>query len=270
MTPQRPVDPVRVGRNFGRKAGAYEGHARVQRRVAAQLIALIAAAPGESGPILEVGCGTGLLTRPLATLRPDSPLVISDLAHPMTRRTAESLVRACAVDADAHALPFATGRFALVVSSSVYQWVNCLPTALGEAARVLASGGLLALAMFGGRTLWELRESHCLATRECAPHRSSHVLEFATENQLRQAVAATGLTLLALTRSDECDWYGDVPELLRGLKEIGAGNATLDRPAGLARRRVILRMQELYRERHLTPAGIPATYEVFYLLARRS
>jgi malonyl-CoA O-methyltransferase len=269
MTASQPVSRVRVARNFAQKAASYEEHARVQRRVAERLIALLAAAPIGPGPVLEVGCGTGLLSRPLAALRPASLLVVSDLAHPMTRRAAGSLEQSLAVDADAAALPFAGGRFALLASSSVYQWVNCLPSALAEAGRVLAPGGLLALAMFGGRTLWELRESHRLATRDCAPHRSSHVLEFATANQLLQAIAAAGLTLLTFSSSDECEWHGDVPALLRGLKELGAGNAALDRPPGLARRHVMQRMQQLYRDHHQSAAGLPATYEVFYLLARR-
>ncbi len=269
MTPRRPVDRARVGQNFGRRSVGYEEHARVQRRVAERLVARVAALDVGSGPILEVGCGTGLLSRPLAALRPEAGMVVSDLAHAMTRQAAGGLSRALAVDADAAALPFASGRFALVASSSVYQWVNCLPTAFAEGARVLAPGGLLALAMFGGRTLWELREAHRLAMGECAPHRASHALDFATENDLTQAVAAAGLDLLALASEDECEWHADVPALLRGLKEIGAGNAALDRPGGLARRGVMLRMAELYRDRHLAPAGIPATYQVFYLLARR-
>ena len=134
--------------------------------MAARLLDLLPASVAPGGLVLEVGTGTGEVARRLLAASPDITLVVSDLAHGMTAHTAASLGGVLAADADAESLPFRTGRFDQVLSASVFQWVNDLPAALAEVARVLRPGGIFALAMYGDRTLWELREAHCLALRE--------------------------------------------------------------------------------------------------------
>ncbi len=263
------VDSGAVRRNFSRQAGEYERHAVVQRTAAEHLAELLDAASWPAAPILEVGCGTGLLSRRLRPRSP-APLILSDLAHAMTCRAAAAAGAGLAVDADAAALPFAAASIGLLASSSVYQWVNCLPSAFAEAARVLAPGGLLAVALFGARTLHELRASHRRASAACRTPDPSHLLEFATEEMLRGALSSAGLRLEVFESAEEIELHPDVPALLRGLKGLGAANAATVRPAGLARRQVMERMLTLYREEFGTPTGIPATYQIFTLLARRS
>ena len=269
MTSSHPVDRSVVQRNFARHATEYERHARVQGRVARRLAALLAELERPAGPLLEVGCGTGFLSRLLSPLCGDESLILSDLAHPMTCQAAAVLPRATALDADAEALPLAAGSCALLASASVYQWLNALPAALAEAARVLKPGGILALALFGGRTLYELRDAHRQAVRESGASRLSHALDFPTLDELAAALAGCGLTVLQLFSEEEEELHGEVAELLRALKGIGAANAASDRPGGLARRDVMLRMQEIYRLRYGRSGQIPATYEVLYLLARK-
>ena len=264
-----PVDSGVVRRNFGRQAGEYERHAVVQRTVAAHLTDLLDATTWPAAPILEVGCGTGLLSRRLQSRRGSAPLILSDLAHAMTCRAVTGSGAGLAVDADAAALPFAPSSFGLLASSSVYQWLNCLPSAFAEGARVLVPGGVLAVALFGARTLHELRASHRRAREVCRTQGPSHLLEFAAEAEVRDAVTAAGLQLEAFESAELIEMHPDVPALLRGLKGLGASNAAAVRPAGLTPRQVMTRMLAFYQEEFGTPAGIPATYQVFYLLARR-
>jgi malonyl-CoA O-methyltransferase len=242
----------------------------VQKRVAQRLLSLLEGQKRPAGAILEVGCGTGLLSRRLAEVFGGERLVLSDLAHAMTR-TASGRFPACrVVDADAAALPFADGRFSLVASSSVYQWVDDREAALADAARVLVPGGLLALAMFGEGTLEELRTAHRQAVAECGRGGSSHVQDFTRLGDLEKAAVGAGLDPLQLCSETEIDWHADVPHLLRSLKRIGASNAAGDRPPGMASRRVMQHMMQAYTARYGTGRGIPASYRVFYLLARRT
>jgi malonyl-CoA O-methyltransferase len=64
--------------------------------------------------------------------------------------------------------------------------------------------------------------------------------------------------------ADEIEYHADVPALLRSLKKIGAQNASSAGPPGLASRRVMQRMMDIYRQRHGVGGRIPATYQVIY------
>jgi malonyl-CoA O-methyltransferase len=265
-----PIDLQQVRRNFSCHAEEYDRYAQVQKRVAARLLDLLLPQIRPGTLALEVGTGTGELARRLLRLTSDVSLVVSDLAHGMSRHAAETLGGLPAVDADAQALPFRDRRFGLVLSASVFQWLNDLPAALAEIDRVLRPGGLLAFAMYGERTLWELREAHRLAVQEAGGEHGSHAHTFPGEAEVGQALAAAGLTPLRLFAEDEVERHPDVAALLRSLKKIGAQNASAERPAGLASRRVMQRLGALYAECFGHAAlGLPATYHVIYALARK-
>lgn len=266
-----PIDLRQVRRNFSCHAEEYDRYARVQKRVAARLLELVRPQLRPGVLALEVGTGTGELARRLLRAAPGLSLVVSDVAHGMTSHAAASLGGVPAADADAQALPFGTGRFDLVLSASVFQWLNDLPAALAEAARVLRPGGLLAFAMYGERTLWELREAHRLAVREAGGEHASHAHTFPGEAEVGRALAAAGLAPLRLFAEDEVERHPDVAALLRSLKKIGAQNASAARPAGLASRRVMHRLGALYAERFGREGqGLPATYHVIYAVARKA
>lgn len=265
-----PIDIRQVRRNFSCHAEEYDRYAQVQKRVAVRLLELLLPHLQPGTRALEVGTGTGELARRLLRLTSDVDLVVSDLAHGMTRHAAETLGGLPAVDADAQALPFRDCRFGLVLSASVFQWLNDLPSALAEVQRVLRPGGVLAFAMYGERTLWELRQAHRLAVQEAGGEQDSHAHTFPGEAEVGQALAAAGLQPLQLFAEDEVELHPDVAALLRSLKKIGAQNANAQRPAGLASRRVMRRLGSLYAERFGQGAqGIPATYHVIYGLARK-
>ncbi len=264
-----PVDQRRVRRHFSGHAEEYERYAQVQKRVVAGLLERLAAVGSFSGPILEVGAGTGALARCVAEGYPHLPLVVTDLAHGMTRQAAARLPGASALDADAACLPFVAGAFGLMLSASMYQWIVDLPAAFSESARVLKPGGRFVFALFGARTLCELRSSHRQAQAEIDGGRPSHTQEFPSREEVAEALRSAGFVEIAVESVDEREHHPDVPELLRALKKIGAQNASRSGPAGLASRRVMERMMELYRREHGREGMIPATYEVLYGAARR-
>ncbi len=196
-------------------------------------------------------------------------LVLMDIAHGMTCAAHSRLDNASACDGDARSLPFADRVFDTVVSSSVYQWVEDLPVAFSEVERVLAPGGIFAVALFGERTLFELRDSHRAAVADCGSSKVSHVQAFPSLEEVRQAIAISGLTCLESFSKMEVEYHRDVPELMRQLKQIGASNASSGRPRGLASRRVMQAMVREYEELFRRDGGIPASYEVIVAMARK-
>lgn len=265
----RPLlDQRRVRRHFSGHAEEYERHAQVQKRVVAGLLERLARLGPLSGPILEVGAGTGALARRIAEGYPQLPLVVTDLAHGMTRQAVGRLPGASALDADAGCLPFVDRSFGLMLSASMYQWIIDLPAAFAESARVLKPGGDFVFALFGARTLYELRSSHRRAQAEIDGGRASHAQEFPSREEVEAALRLAGFGEISVESVDEREHHPDVPNLLRALKKIGAQNASRSGPAGLASRRVMERMMELYRREYGREGMIPATYEVIYGTAR--
>lgn len=100
-----------------------------------------------AGEVLEIACGTGLVTRRLREhLDADVRLVASDLSRAMLDYARGKAGAAAAVEfreADACQLPFADGAFGTVVCAFGFMFVPDPPAALREARRVLKDGGTL-------------------------------------------------------------------------------------------------------------------------------
>jgi len=192
VPPIKAIDSGRMRGNFSSHAEDYDSYASVQKRVVELLYGRLATVALQPGLCLDIGTGTGALASAMVDRVPGNNLVVMDIAHGMTRAAAERLPSVSACDGDARQLPFASEVFGCVVSSSVYQWVDCLHSAFTEVARVLWPGGYFALALFGEKTLCELRSSHCRAVEEIEQGRTSHVQNFPVLDEVADAIAAAG------------------------------------------------------------------------------
>jgi SAM-dependent methyltransferase len=110
--------------------------------------------PARSGlRVLELACGTGIVTRRLISALPASArLVATDLSESMLAH-AMARVPAAGIEwrvADAQALPFADATFDVVVCQFGIMFLPDRVAGLREARRVLNDGGLLLVSALGG------------------------------------------------------------------------------------------------------------------------
>jgi len=259
------IDRQKVRDSFHRGAPDYDVHAVVQRRVVERIAGMLQAERVSPARLLDIGSGTGRLLARLVDLYPEAAAVGVDLALGMCRAASENLSskRVQIINADAESLPFAADSFDLVVSTSTYQWLSSLDQAFAEARRVLAPGGLFCFALFGEKTLFELRNSYKTALKGGANRSHS----FFSQQEVQAAMQRAGFSGSRVSSEFEVELHPDVPELLRSLKRIGAGSTAPVAAKGLSERRVMLEMMAAYRDSYGRNGEIPATYEVIYGVA---
>ena len=132
------------------------------------------------GPVLELGCGTGRVTRPLA--RAGIDIVGIDRSAPMLARALASLRL---VRGDIRALPFAARSFSMALAPyGILQSLtrpSDLTAALASVARVVEPGGTFGIDLVPDVPNWR---------------------EYANKVQLRGRAAGAGLTLVESVRHD--------------------------------------------------------------------
>lgn len=259
------VDKARLREAFSARASGYAGAAPLQREVAERAAAAALQANPFPRSALDVGCGPGGLLAALEAARPGTALAGVDLAPGMVREAARRVPRARLAVGDAESLPFAAGSFDLVLSTSTFQWLPRLDAALAEVRRVLSPGGTFVLALFGEETLSELRSSWTSS----APAAASGTHRFPSEQEVGAALRAAGLAVRSLGAERRVEWHDSPRDLLRSLREIGAGNAVPGRAGGLGLRRAVLEMERTYAERHGRDGRVPATWEIVTATATR-
>lgn len=263
----------RIGKAFHRQADEYDRHAIVQKRVVADLLRLVERHLQEPpGRLLDIGCGTGALLALLHDRYPAAQPCGVDLAFNMARNSADRFGgEALIVNGDAEALPYRGGTLDLVVSASTLQWVAHLDNCFAECRRVLAPGGLLCLAFFGGKTLWELQESYrrSLAARYGeSDERIARLHSFRQRGEVEQLLERMDFDQVVVTSRIEMEYHPDVKTLLRSIKGVGAATASRSTSGGLGWRTALNDMAEYYQRQFSSNGMIPATYEVICVVAR--
>lgn len=152
----------RIRRAFGAAAEGYEDSAGVQA-IVAETVAKLATqrrlAP--QARILEVGCGTGFLTRHIRAQWPDAELAVSDLAPEMVRQAARNpMLSASFFTMDGEWPCFEGEWFDLILSSLAFQWFEDLPGALERLFALLRPGGSLIFSTMAERSFAEWRTAH--------------------------------------------------------------------------------------------------------------
>ncbi|OJW47212.1 MAG: hypothetical protein BGO67_02840 [Alphaproteobacteria bacterium 41-28] len=203
----------KVVQAFSRAKDSYDQYALVQNFVAQRLAANILRKEGTSlGTILEVGCGTGMLSHRLA-LHADQ-YVLTDISFSLLQK-AQGQARGghvfpLVVDGER---PCFSASFDVIVSNLALHWFQDPKSALVRLAACLKPGGRLYITTLGNNTFHEWRTAHTLAEAPCG------ILDFISFGQLKDWLPLSGF------RHVEEEWVTTTPssalEFLRSLKAIG-------------------------------------------------
>jgi len=245
-----------IGQRFSAAAETYDRHARPQLALAQSVVSMLP----ETAPshILELGAGTGQLTRLVAERFPHAQMDAIDLAEKMvahSRAVFSDFPRINWIVGDAQTY-WGGRRYPLIISSSALHWVSNLRKTCENIFQCLEPGGTFALGMMLKGTLKEL---HGLR-REIAPEKTPEST-LPTYAETKACLQEAGFSFERRKHSEEEIIYPDAKAFLRAIHEQGvtggkvsAGNAPLSRSE-------LSQLVVDYQENFSTEGGIFATYE---------
>lgn len=206
----------RIERAFA-GADGYERHARVQRQVAEDLADRIAALDLPARPrVLEIGCGTGFLTRALVERGLAGEWLVTDISPAMVERcrahVGDAPGRSFAVLDGEYGIA-ADGGYDLICSSLAMQWFDDHATALARMIAALAPNGHCLFSTLGAGSFAEWRAAHdAVGARPGTPR-------FAAADRL---AAALPQHRIAATIDPVIEQHDSALSFLRALRAIGA------------------------------------------------
>lgn len=272
-------------RRFDRAAGSYDGLSRVQADMAAAMAALLPEPGDEDGigdpleappsrdlgavRILELGCGTGHLTRRLRAALPEAAILATDASPRMLERAAAAVpgARFAACDASGRqGAPEAVRREApydLAASNALVQWFPDLTAHLRLVSGLLAPGGLYLVSGFLRDNFPELN-----AILAAEPFGYG---DFPGHDRagIEAAAAGAGFAAEIVAEGRETESFPDVRAFLGCIRGLGASRRPAEGKA-LTRGRLEV-LEDTYRRCYPSgDGGIRATWRPWYARLRKA
>jgi malonyl-CoA O-methyltransferase len=270
------IDKEIVRKHFSRNAVNYDAYAKVQKKMAGELLKIIQLRLDRTvvtPKILDIGCGTGYLTGQLIELYPQSNITAIDLAPGMIELAAGKLAqnRINFICGDIEELEF-DQKYDLIVANAAFQWLNQLSKTLGKLCGLLNEDGAVVFATFGSETFRELHHSFEMAKKtlgvamDVLPgQRFPSYSEW--ERICRESAGPLG-NQYSFTGQElfECEYFESVRAFFQSVKKTGANNSNRKRHGHPALTRETMR---IYEEQFQVDGRIGATYHCIYIAVKK-
>ena len=259
----------KIQQSFRRSLKTYDENAFVQLEIAETLIKVFSGHcihTRHFPQVLELGCGTGFLTKALLNAYSVQELYLNDLVEECEPVLVEQL--RSFVGKQLHSWEFVSGdinklnineQYNLVCSSSSLQWVNDLPVVLMKIASCLRSKGWLVLSSFGSGHFFELNELN-----QSLGNKSLN-LNYATETQWNQLLESE-FEIKSIESQTITVWFDSVEEMLKHLRNTGVnGNARQQWS-----QKSFNEFARSYESKFAKQGRLPLSYEPIFIIAQKN
>lgn len=171
------------------------------------------------------------------------------------------------IQADEEFFPFFAESFDLIISNLNLHTTNDLPGTLIQLKSALKADGLFIATILGGETLHELRDCMNKIELDKTGGLSPHVAPFADMPQMGNLMQRAGFTLPVIDSEKITVTYDNALKLMQDLRNMGEGNALMERKKNFSTYDYFGRVAQDYAARYSESDGrIVATFEVIFLL----
>jgi len=143
-----------IQKRFEKKLSTYNANAKIQKQMAEKLINF---ADSENSSILEIGCGTGLLTKLVSEKISFSEYTAIDIVSGCEKYIKKINKDIKFINCDVEKYIQTCGQFDLIISNASLQWIENLPEFVKKLISKLNNNGNLLFTTFGTENFREIK-----------------------------------------------------------------------------------------------------------------
>jgi len=246
------VDKELVKNRFRDSLKDYDSSAQIQKIMAIELIRKLKETASKFKKVLEIGCGTGILTREAFKDLEITELYCNDLfeesydlIEPICKKENYSVF-------DGEDVENYPENIDLIISGAVFQWFNDLPLYLKNVCGKLSTNGLIAFSTFGDEQFLEIKTL------------TGNSLKYLKKDELTSAISAH-FEVVSFFEWKEVMSFSSVKEIMSHIKATGVSGIG----SKSAKKMPLTEFRKKYRERFLKDGMLPLTYDPQIWILRR-
>lgn len=265
------MDKQKIKSAFSRAAESYDKNAWFPQEMAKGLLRMMPLSLRNSENILDIGCGTGTLVIKLGKRFKKAKIIGFDLAEGMVKEAVQKKDRKGEffLQADLEKLPFKPNIFNLATSNLVYQRILSLKQAFRKLNKVLAPRAKFYLSVATKDTLLELQSSFISAYKKITRSALRKAYHHPSREKVIQHLQLAGFKVLKTTEFKKKKYYSRPNKIIKWLKAIGANYYYHSWINGLASRKILEEMEDIYKNRFSRNNKIYATFSGLIIEAEK-
>lgn len=213
------------------------------------------------GPVLDLGAGTGVLTKRLTRFAEENQIIALDISESMLSKLRSKGPKFKMICADIGSIPIVNSSIAFVASSTSLQWIeeNQIPIFLKE---ILKPGGVFAIAIILDGTFSELKK-----IKSALLENSDLGLSLPKFSDIKESLKKENkLELIRFEKHNFLSTFNSMNELLKAIKGLGIGETN---QSNLNSQQMTILKERYQKFSEETFNEIALNYEVGFFWGRR-
>lgn len=251
------IDKEHVKRSFKKSISTYNDNAVVQKQICKHLTELVnAQGQCNFNNVLEIGCGTGLMTECVIDNFNVGNIVLNDLVDEMSDEIASLLDTKMFrkyefISGDTERLKFER-NFDLIISASTFQWFQDIDSVFGKISKMMNKGGMFVFNSFASDNFHEIKSIN------------EGGLSYKSFSNLEQSLKK----YFNIIHSEDCKhqvYFKSVIDILNHLRLTGV-NGTKAKKAWT--KKDLQDFEEKYKQLFFSDKGYSLTYNPAYFVCK--